>query len=102
MKSEKLFKRACEIGRFYCSVEGKKDDYALGEDKWEDAFVLDELLFVQGIYDESGGDHQYTLEYGTAEEKKQIRSEMGKLKRLIAAYVRIGVKPESMSKHYGF
>jgi hypothetical protein len=102
MKNEKLFKRACDIGRFYCSVEGREGDYALGEDKWEDAFVLDELLFVQGVYDESGGDYQDALEHGTAEEKKQIRSEMGKLKRLIAAYVKLGVKPESMSKHYGF
>lgn len=102
MKNEKLFKRACNISRFYCSVQGREGDYGLGEDKWTDAFVLDELLFVEEVYEDHGCDYQYTLEYGSAEEKKQVRSELAKIKRLIAAYVKLGVKPESMSEHFGF
>lgn len=102
MKNEKLFKRACNINRFHGSVEGRRDDYGLGEDKWTDAFALDEMLYVLERFEDGGSDYHYTLEYGDANEKKEIRSEMAKIKRIIAAYTKMGVKPESMSDHYGF
>ena len=90
------------ISRFCKSFEGREADHGMTEDKWTDAFVLDEMLYVLELYEDGGSDYQYSLEYGDASEKKEIRSEMAKIKRIIAAYAKMGVKPKSMSDHYGF
>jgi hypothetical protein len=102
MKNEKLFKRANNITRFNSTVIGREGDYGLGKDKWTDAFVLDEMLYVLEVFEDGSNDYQYTLEYGTAAEKKEMRSKIAEIKRIIAAYQKLGVKPESMSDHYGF
>ena len=102
MKNQKLFKRALSISRFFSLYQGYSGDYGLKEENWTDAFVLDELYYVWGILNDHGCDYQYTLEHGSAEEKKEVRSQIGKCKRLISAYEKLGVKPECMSKAYGF
>ena len=102
MKTEKLFKRALSISRFFSLYEGYCGDYGLTEKDWTDAFVLGELYYVWEILNDHGCDYQYILEHGSAEEKREVRSQISKCKRLIAAYEKLGVKPECMGEAYGF
>jgi len=98
MKNQKLFKRALSISRFFSLYQGYSGDYGFKEEDWTDEFILDELLYVCEILNDPGSDYQYILECGSAEEKKDVRSQIGKCKRLIAAYEKLGVKPKCIIK----
>jgi hypothetical protein len=86
MKNQKLFNRALSIERFQTSVWNKESDHGISDDDWQDSDVLNELIYILKLYLEDGTCYQDALEHGTAQEKKEVRSEIAKLRRLISAY----------------
>ena len=102
MKNESLFKRAKQIERFQTAVDSRESDYDISEADWTDAFAMHELTYILGLYLDGSTCYQDTLRYGNADERRLIRSEISKLRRLIAAYKKQGTKPTSMSVALGF